>query len=84
MHQHVGHAALERVEAAELGVGGIEPLDQLDDAVFQAAQRELVALAQVHAVEPLVERMDEASRSGGRLRPLSISDEICDSSRASD
>ena len=64
MHQHVAHAALQCVEAAELGVVGIEPLDQLDDAVFQATQRELVALAQVHAVEPLVERMDDGFEIG--------------------
>ena len=64
MHQHVAHAALQCVEAAELGVVGIEPLDQLHDAVFQATQRELVALAQVHAVEPLVERMDDGFEIG--------------------
>ena len=57
MDQHVGHAALDRIEIAEPGVAGVEPLDQLDDAVFEAAQRELIALAQLHAVEPLAERM---------------------------
>ena len=54
--QHVGHAALDRVEIAEPRIAGVEPLDQLDDPVFQTAQRELIALRELHAVEPLAER----------------------------
>ena len=37
-----------------------------------AHQRELIALAQLHAVEPLAQRADRAFELGGTARPLSI------------
>ena len=60
MHQQVGQPAFDRAELAEPGVGGVELLGQLGDAVFQRAERELVALAQLHAVEPLAQLADRA------------------------
>ena len=60
MHQQVGQPAFDRAELIEPGVGGVELLGQLGDAVFQRAERELVALAQLHAVEPLAQLADRA------------------------
>ena len=64
MHQQVGQAALDRVELVEPGVGGVELLGQLGDAILQRAERELVALAQLRAVEPLAQLADRAFELG--------------------
>ena len=60
MHQQVGQPAFDRAELIEAGVGGVELLGQPGDAVFQRAERELVALAQLRAVEPLAQLADRA------------------------
>ena len=60
IHQQVGEPALDGIEMAEPRVGGIELFRQLGDAIFERAERELIALAELHAVEPLAQRADRA------------------------
>ena len=62
--QQVGEAALDGFEMAEPGVGGVELLRQLGDAVLERAERKLIALAELHAVEPLAQRADRAFQLG--------------------
>jgi hypothetical protein len=60
MHQQVGEAALDRIELGKPRVGRLELFRQLGDAILERAERELIALAQLRAVEPLAQFPDRA------------------------
>ena len=49
---------------AEPGIGGVELLRKLGDAILERAERKLIALAELHAVEPLAQRADRAFQLG--------------------
>ena len=53
MHQQIGEPALDRFEIAEPRVGGVEPLDQLGDAVFECAERGVIGMGELHPFELL-------------------------------
>ena len=44
--------------------GGVELLRQLGDAILERAERKLIALAELHAVEPFAQRADRAFQLG--------------------
>ena len=65
MDQKLRHAALDRAELIEPRVGGVELGGEADDAVFERAERELLAagkLVALHAVGEAVEQRFDARR----------------------
>ena len=51
MHQQIGDPALDRCKIAEPCVGGVKPLDQLGDTVFQRAKRGVIGMGELHPFE---------------------------------
>ncbi len=55
MHEEIGQAALDGFEIAETRVGGVEPFDQLRDAVFEMAERRVIGVRELDPFELLDE-----------------------------
>ena len=72
MHQQIGEAALDRFEIAEPRVGGVEPFDQLGDAVFECAERGVIGVRELDPFEffdqPGREAFQARAARRGRLR----------------
>ncbi len=51
MHQQIREPALDGFEIAELGVGGVEPLHQLGDAILEIAQRRVIRMRELNPFE---------------------------------
>ena len=62
--QQVGKPALDGFQMAEPGVGGVELLRKFGDAVLERAERKLIALAELHTVEPLAQSANRAFQLG--------------------
>ena len=64
MNEQFGHAALDRSQMAEPRFRGVELFHQLDDAVFEAAERDVVAARELDTLELVVERVNEVIEVG--------------------
>ena len=62
--QQVGKSALDGLQMAEPGIGGVELLRKFGDAVLERAERKLIALAELHAVEPLAQSANRTFQLG--------------------
>ena len=64
INQEIGQSAFDRFEMAEPRIRSVELLRQLGDAIFQRAERKLIALRQLHAVKPFAQLPDRAFQFG--------------------
>ena len=73
MHEQIGKPALDGFEIAEPRVGGVEPFDQLGDAVFEVAERRVIGVRELYPFELFDQPGQGASPARaaprGRLRP---------------
>ena len=59
MHQQIGQAALDRFQVAEARVGGVQPLHQLDDAILEMADRDIVAARLLDLLDLVGQRLHQ-------------------------